>query len=681
MMKTLYGLILGTVLGTAVLLAPDSVLGLHGWPIEPTNSDHPMGNSFGEFQGTLHSGIDIMEPPMYDGAGVEDPAAPWVAVTVDGIVNRFEDDAASMYNFTAVDADDPADPAVYDYGHLQEGSYHADYVNAYNNGDPVSAGDRIAKIVRWSACDYHHLHHEIQEPGADFFSPLANITPNPDPDPPEVDGLFFAQDNSNPWVEYTPVTGNSCAVVSGPTDIIVQTRDRDEAGVALGNIGILGVYDVRWRACADANPACPWIDTYRFDTLTPPFTSLAADFFSDRAPWDSYDGYCGDGWYYPIVTNFVAGAHDVAGSWDTTAIADGSYSVSAEVTDFAGNVTVINRRACVQNTGSCTTELTIRDATNDHGAIPYSTPPWWYSPDITANPGTPDEDHNINLGVANPIEVRVWNFGSCDLPAGTTYDVCLGWGLPTASVAYPLPANQQIACQTETVPAGGWPVGASRTATITWTPDPALVPLGNHCLIAWVDKSPDDPVLDTPAVNWDDNRSQQNITFVAAPSPGEPGYSSFWVNPQRMIEQRSLELTLRYSGNRPTLREVRLHVLPGLIVDRVVGGSVVGGYKGDKPIEPCELKPEGLHRMMCQSWKETSKLGYTRVIGGIDPSGRLLLEGIHVTGKPVRLTLEVWSEDGVRHGEFVDIEVVEHGILQGNKEVTPVGGLTVRFEH
>ena len=45
------------------------------------------------------------------------------------------------------------------------------------------------------------------------------------------------------------------------------------------------------------------------------------------------------------------------------------------------------------------------------------------------------------------------------------------------------------------------------------------------------------------------------------------------------------------------------------------------------------------------------------------------------------MTLEVWSEDGVRQGEFVDIEVVEHGILKGNKEVTPVGGLTVRFEH
>ena len=63
----------------------------------------------------------------------------------------------------------------------------------------------------------------------------------------------------------------------------------------------------------------------------------------------------------------------------------------------------------------------------------------------------------------------------------------------------------------------------------------------------------------------------------------------FWVHPQDLIKVRSIELTLRYSRNRPTLRKVRLRVPSGLIVNEIVGGSVIGDYRGDKPIEPCEL--------------------------------------------------------------------------------------------
>ena len=80
-------------------------------------------------------------------------------------------------------------------------------------------------------------------------------------------------------------------------------------------------------------------------------------------------------------------------------------------------------------------------------------------------------------------------------------------------------------------------------------------------------------------------------------------------------------------------------------------------------------------------WEESSELGFTRTIGGIDPKGRLLLEGIGPVNEPIRLTLEVWSEKNIRKGEFADIEVVEYGTLKGQELETPVGGLTVRFEH
>lgn len=657
----------------------------HGWPVEPANSDHPMGNSYGEYYGTVqHVGIDLMERPMYDASNNVDAAAPWVIVTVPGDVLTRDDVANSLYNFTSIDPTDAADTATYLYGHLQQGSYHVDYTNAFNNGTAVAAGDRIARIVRWSACGFHHTHYQLED-GTNYRNPLAAITPNPDVAPPVIEDIHFAQDNSDPWVPFQPVAGDACTVVSGKVDVVAQARDRDEAGASLGDIGELWIYNIRWRVCPDTNPSCAWQNTRPFDTIPYSwYTSGNADSkaqFSTRTPWLSNESYCNAGWKYPIVTNYVSGAVNVLGSWDTTALPDGSYTVSVELTDYAGNATVFNRRACVQNAAAGTTELTIRDWTDDDGGIPYEGPCWWVSPDITANPGTPDEDQNIHLDADNPIAVRVWNYGSAALPAGTTYDVCLGWGLPSSAVAYPLPASQQIAAQTETVPAGGWPVGTSRTTTITWHPASASVPQGHHCLVAWVNALPDDPVLNTPAVNQDDNRAQQNIIFESAPGPGRAGYAYFWVNPQAMMKDRSLELKFRYPLNRPTLSRVRLHVPPGLRVQRVTGGKLEGGYRGDQPKGRTALGSQELRQLQRTPWEKTNDLGFTRIIGGIPLNGRLVLEGIEPVRKPVRLTLEVWSAKKVLRGQFADVEVIEYGTLRGQESKTPVGGLTVRFKH
>jgi hypothetical protein len=622
----------------------------HGWPIEPMNSEHPIGNSFGEFQdfGGLyqHTGIDILETPKFRADGTEDPSAPWVRVTISGTVSYLKDKTGTTDNGTTIQG---TDGITYRYWHMAHGSYHANYVTHYNNGTAVAAGDRISKLYHWS-CDYHHLHYDLIS-GTNYLDPLADITPNPDPDPPEIQAIGFAQDNSNPWVLFNSVGPGGCTVVSGAADIVAQIRDRDDAGSTLAGADTLWVHNVRWRACPDSTPACAWQTTHAFDDMPTAWdvhgNASTSAYFSNRAPWDSDSNYCAATWLYGIVTNFSGGTPNVAGNWNTSAIPDGSYSVSVEATDFTGSVTVRNARACVQNGAGCTTELTIRDATDDTGAIPYQGSNWWVSPDITANPGTPDQDHNINVGVANPIEVRVWNYGSCNLTAGTTYTVCLGWGLPSSSVAYPLPPGQVIGCQPETVPAGGWAVGTDRVTTITWTPAAGSVPYGHHCLVAWVDM-PQDGVLNTPAVNWDDNRAQQNITFQAPPAPGVAGEASFWVNPQEMIDKRSLVLTFKCREKWPAFAEVRLHIEPGMTVEHVVGGKVAEG------------RDDGL------------------VIEGIDPCGELRLEGIQVR-KPVRLTLEGWLEEDVNERQFIDVDVVEYGLLYGHQELAPVGGLTLRF--
>jgi hypothetical protein len=631
----------------------------HGWPIEPTNKEHPLGNSNGEFQdygnAYQHPGIDILATPKLKADGKEDTSAPWAIVTVGGkIASLYDKQADKTQNGTEITA---TDGATYSYWHFQENSYHKDFVLNYNNKKAVAAGDKIAKLTRFPK-EFHHLHYDLAK-GGKYLDPLAEITPNPDPQAPEIAGIGLAKASSNPWSEFKPVAEGGCIVVSGKADVIAQIRDQDDAGSKLVGADTLWVKKIRWRACPESNPTCTWQEHCDYsDMLTSWRTEgndVTAAFFSNRTPWDSDSDYGKATWLYGVVSKYVPafssglGAPKPEGEWDTTTLSDGSYSVSVEATDFVSNTTVYSVLACVQNGPGCTTELMIRDASDDKGGIPYPGKNWWVSPDITANPGTADQDKNINIGVANPIEVQVWNNGSCKLAAGTAYTVCLGWGLPSASVAYPLPAKQLINCQPETVPAGDWAVGKSRVTKFTWTPKAGSVPQGHHCLVAWVDMDKD-VVQNTAAVNWDDNRAQQNITFAPAPKPPTPGSSSFWVNPQEAIEDRCLELSFQPVELWPVLQRIRLLIGAGLRFDEVVGGDPTGGDHG-----------------------------YELAVVGIDPSRPFRMCGIRVQ-QPVPLMLELLFAEELAEGQFIEAQVVETGLLPGHPQATALGGLTLRFE-
>jgi len=643
--------------------AADAAPATHGWPLEPTNKEHPLGSSQGEFQDFgnpyQHAGIDILGTPKFKADGKEDTSAPWAIVTVGGTISQLLDmQADKSQNGTTIVG---TDGATYRYWHFQENSYHKDFVLNHKNKKAVAAGDKIAKLTRFSS-DFHHLHYDLAKQDAlkvwTYQDPLAEITPNPDPNAPEIAGIGLAQASSNPWAEFKPVAEGGCVVVSGKADVIAQIRDRDDAGSKLVGAATMWVRKIRWRACPESNPTCAWQEHCDYSEMLTSWetqgNAATAAFFSNRAPWDSDSDYGKATWLYGVVSKYwpafsVGAPPQPEGEWDTTTLSDGSYSVSVEATDFMSNTTTYSVRACVQNGPGCTTELMIRDATDDKGGIPYPGKNWWVSPDITANPGTADQDKNINIGVANPIEVQVSNNGSCKLAAGTAYTVCLGWGLPSASVAYPLPAKQQIECKAETVPAGGWGVGKSLVTTFTWTPKAGSVPQGHHCLVAWVDMDTD-PVQNTAAVNWDDNRAQQNITFSPAPTPPTPGSSSFWVNPQETIEERCLELTFHPAELWPVLQRIRLLFGAELGFDEVVSGDPTGG-----------------------------EYGYELAVVGIDPSRPFRLCGIRVQ-EPVPLLLELELAEGLGEGQFIDAQVVETGLLPGHEEAAPVGGLTLRFE-
>jgi hypothetical protein len=651
------------ILLSSLLIAGTSLWAQHGWPVEPTGSDHPMGNSFGEFQNFggvyQHTGIDILETPQLNSDGTTNAAAPWVVATVSGTIDSYGNTAGTMYNGATIDG---TDGSTYRYWHLQFNSYDATFVVNESNGTAVAANDRIAKIVRWS-CEFHHLHYDLFDT-TNFLSPLADVTPNADTVAPTIDAIYVAVDNSNPWTEFASTAAGGCVVVNGSADVIVKARDRDDAGSTLNGAATLWVRNARWRACPDSSPDCAWIDTHDYSAM-PLGNSAGGNAFSSAAfsttnPWVSDSNYCAATWLYGVLTNFVAGAGNTAGNWNTNAIANGAYTVSAQLTDFAGNVTVDNIRACVQNGGGCTKDIMVRDAADDSGGIKYPGPVWWESPDITANPGTAIQDANIALGAANPIEVRVRNIGSCALTAASTYQVCLGWGPPSGSIVHPLPAAQQIGCQTETIGAGGMSVGASRITTFSWTPDATTVPAGHHCLIAWVDMA-GDGVQNTPAVNWDNNRAQQNIQFVA---PGPGAFGNFWFNPQRMMKGRAIEIEFSGAGDDP--REIVLIIPPGLAVERVAGGSLVAASREDKL--------EGRVCERCTSPEEAAKQGCLRIIRGLSMRSRIWLEGVSAREPQQVLVLLRGESD-----RDLDAHVIEHAILEGAQERGPVGGLTIHF--
>jgi hypothetical protein len=339
----------------------------HGWPIDPMNIEHPIGNSFGEldqFYGyCLHTGVDILGTPRYttDDNNDEDPTAPWVRVTVSGIVDEVFFDSADISEYHGLTTKDQMG-RIYRYWHLDYGSFHSNFTVADNNQKQVTAGDQIAKLVRFDVnddCEFHHLHYELQE-GNNYLNPLAGLTPHRDTTLPEIGGIFVAEDNSISWIQFQEDPQRACTIVHGKADIIFKYRDRDNTGSTLRGTATLGVYNLRWRACPDSKPDCPWLNTRAFDNMdiswgpggnkavlkATSLYSIRQPFLSDLDPF-----HCNpDTWLYAIVTNFSQGEPDPVGNWDTTTVCDGNYTVSVKAIDFAGNETTpYSIKVCVQN--------------------------------------------------------------------------------------------------------------------------------------------------------------------------------------------------------------------------------------------------------------------------------------------------------------------------------------------
>jgi hypothetical protein len=610
-------------------------------------------------------------------------------VTVGGtIFSVNKEDQVGKMNEVLIDGDDGT---RYRYGHLAYGTFLAPFTTAVFGTTRAEAGDRIAQIYSWG-CGYDHLHYEREVLGLKkYLNPLADIVPNPDSIPPQTEEIHFAKRGLPRWSEFVPPSATppdppACTVVNGNVDIIAKLVDRDDAAepaTAL-DAGNVGVYNLRWRVCPESNPNCAaWNDTHVFAEMptswanapTPPNPPNPDTHrqFSTGPKWVTTANECST----TIDDTFRIATDKMQSAWDTTSQPDGSYTVSIEATDIVGNTTTTTALACVQNTaGACTNDLMIRDAEHDSGAVPFPDLPFWESPDVDVNLATAFEG-TIRETRNNTVEVTVRNTGSCTLPAGGTYNVCLAWSLPSPYIPFPMPATQTIECKDETITSSGWTPGTTRSTTFNWKPASGSVPQGHACLVAWSDAT-GDPVQPTSSVILDNNRAQKNIMILEPPSLLDGFAKTFYVHHADTMSDRTMELTLRTSEGQPYKGEVRLHVPPTVQVGRVTGASLVDTYKQVRRRELCSTDDPRC-RTECPDSANAARVGCAAIYGSTDdPQHRIKLEGI-VVDDMSPLLLEIKGDDGLPPGGFIDAHIVEYATADGRPE-SAIGGLTLRFQ-
>ncbi len=377
-----------TMIGLMILVPFASRGGAeHGWPVENVNADHPLGNTLGEFVANQspsttnvpapyrHEGIDILVEPYSEESGPED-SAPYAVVTVRGTVVRVDMVENSQDNYIRIRG--AVDNLIYLYHHLEYASLswpleeHFNETPAVEPGeDPVTdpsnwplmkEGDRIAKIRNAFACDYDHLHYEVQrrEGNGDItmINPLTHILPMPDVDKPDVVGIHLAKRAEERWSEIVlDDTPGACTIVNGELDVIAQVRDRDAAGSDLAGARNVGVYNLQWRACKASSPNCQWKTTQLLDEMPGKWTNSDNKFaqvhFSTTTPWQTTpEPWLSEAQNCPTnANNKTFMVLTTEASWDTLddRFPNGKYILSVKAGDFAGLEDTESISVCVQN--------------------------------------------------------------------------------------------------------------------------------------------------------------------------------------------------------------------------------------------------------------------------------------------------------------------------------------------
>lgn len=420
------------------------------------------------------------------------------------------------------------------------------------DSNKVTAGQKLAGLGSFDGGGHTHLHFGIFDAceNYDGLNPLV-LLPAPDfggkpyfdATEPTIGPIRFVRQDG-----VTEVTPGTCDnPLQGVVDLIVEAKDiyhdltagnppfaaSDSNGIykAIYRIrrtpGGLPAQNGTWYefdraplrcrgqqrgiSCADPDPAnATLLDQNDFiQNLAhfPPFGDGGADLgvtFADilfdnvAGPFDSDSTFTATERYFHILTN-EWGRPDAPGSWDTAAMPDGRYQVSAEVADQAGNKAAKHAFVILDNHPGGpdpTGDLVMRDNPADVGAVPSSlgNNPFWISPDIKVTaPGDPDP--------TDPA-AAIWNSSQdVTVTVGTTYKVwlrvanrgCQSISDVHAKVAWADPAMIQASWQQIDVEQGGISLAPGEAKVLgpyTWTPGAGQE--GHRCLLA-ISRSTEDP--------------------------------------------------------------------------------------------------------------------------------------------------------------------------------------------
>jgi hypothetical protein len=514
-------------------------------------------NDFGEFQDFapiyLHTGIDIRGlwnagKSQGDLVLVAAPGDLWMApafagdtCTSDNNCRAFikTNDRRYIYYYAHLNVRSDADSAV--RAKLETAAMNNPAADLTVGSNPIAAGQKLAGIGVFFDV-FAHLHFGIFDACEDYdgVNPLA-VLPAPDgyfdETEPTVGPILFVREDGA-----TQVQPKDCgAPLSGTVDLMVEAKDifhdltaASPAFPATDSNGIYkGTYRIRqtpagplahqgtWyefngttyrcrgaqrgKSCADP-AALPLLTQNDFlntvlDANKAPSLGVAfsATLFNNvGGAFNSVSNYDSTESYFHVLTH-EWGFPNQPGKWDTAALSDGRYQVSAEVSDQRGNKAASHAFVILDNHpgGPQTGDLVVRDNPTDSGAVPSSLGdnPFWISPDVkVVAAGDPDptgpgdavwnttQDVNALAGIKHKIWVRVQNKG-CD----PIHDV-------RAKVASANPAMIQTDWAQIDAEMGGVDLAAGEAKVIgpfSWTPTAAEA--GHRCLLVISRSTEDTP--------------------------------------------------------------------------------------------------------------------------------------------------------------------------------------------